>query len=273
MRIRTIKPEFFLHDRLFDAEMEYCLPLRLSFIGLWCAADRSGRFQWEPRRLGACILPYDGVDFGMCLSALAAGGWVRRYEHGGREYGEIPSFRRHQVVNNREKESSIPAPEPLFLDEIDACPTRAPRVTEITLTPLVQDRDAASDAASDAGKAEGKGREGERNGNKTNPVTPREWPRGIDPSRQPSKQVFLDAIKSRFPTWQPRPVSDVYDIWHDNGWRDGNGARIENWQALAAIWYSRADQCDKFEKLPPGSFFPGAGEAVAALNVTGGGEA
>lgn len=104
-------------------------------------------------------------------------------------------------------------------------------------------------------------------------VSPREWPRGVDPSRQPSKQVFLDAIKSRFPAWQPGPVSDVYDIWHDNGWKDGNGARIENWQALAAIWYSRADQCDKFERMPPGSFFPGAGGAVEALSASGGGEA
>lgn len=267
MRIRTIKPEFFLHDRLFDAEIASGLPLRLSFIGLWCAADRSGRFQWEPRRLGACILPYDRVDFGLCLSALMSGGWVRKYAADGREYGEIPSFQRHQVINNREKESSIPAPAGLFLEEIDACPTRAPRVTEITLTPLVQDRDAASDAASDAGKAEGKGREGE--GNKTNPVSPRAWPPGLDPTRQPSRQVFVDAVRTRFPDWQPGPVERVYEIWSDNGWKDGDGKRIGNWQGLAAIWYKRADQTDKFEKLPPGSFFPGAESAAEQMRIGG----
>lgn len=33
-RIRTIKPEFFLHDELFELEKETGLPVRLTFIGL-----------------------------------------------------------------------------------------------------------------------------------------------------------------------------------------------------------------------------------------------
>ena len=67
MRIRTIKPEFFLHEGLFEAERAAKLPLRLAFSGLWCAADREGRFKREPRRLGVQVLPYDSVDFWIVL--------------------------------------------------------------------------------------------------------------------------------------------------------------------------------------------------------------
>ena len=60
-RIRTIKPEFFHHHRLYRAELDAKLPLRLAFAGLWCAADREGRFEWEPEQLKAAILPYDDI--------------------------------------------------------------------------------------------------------------------------------------------------------------------------------------------------------------------
>ena len=46
-RIRTIKPEFFRHEALYEAEHETGLPLRVAYAGLWTAADREGRFQWK----------------------------------------------------------------------------------------------------------------------------------------------------------------------------------------------------------------------------------
>lgn len=128
MRIRTIKPEFFLHEGLFEAERAAKLPLRIAFAGLWCAADREGRFKWEPRRLGVQVLPYDAVDFSRVLDALLTRGFIHKYASGAREFGVIPSFTAHQVVNNRERESELPAP-PLTLDlqGSDAWLTREPR--------------------------------------------------------------------------------------------------------------------------------------------------
>lgn len=108
MRIRTVKPEFFTHEALYDAEREAELPLRIAFIGLWCAADREGRFKWEARRLGVLILPYDSCDFSRVLDALTTRGFIQRYEVEGAAYGVIPSFSRHQFVNPREKKSEIP---------------------------------------------------------------------------------------------------------------------------------------------------------------------
>jgi len=146
MRIRTIKPEFFHHEGIYDAEQQSKLPLRLAFIGLWCAADREGRFKWEPRRLGVQILPYDNVDFSRVLDALMTRGFLAKYVCQSVHYGLIPTFPRHQVINNRERESELP--EPLQYVDCDACLTRDERVP-------------------DAGKEEGKGREGKgKEGNK-----------------------------------------------------------------------------------------------------------
>jgi len=125
MRIRTIKPEFFLHEGLFEAERAAKLPLRLAFAGLWCAADRDGRFKWEPRRLGVQVLPYDAVDFSRVMDALMTRGFIRKYTSGTSEYGVIPTFKAHQVINNRERESELPEPPAsLDLQGIDACGTR-----------------------------------------------------------------------------------------------------------------------------------------------------
>ena len=146
MRIRTIKPDFFLHDALFEAEKASELPLRVAYIGLWCAADREGRFKWEPRRLGAAILPYDMVDFSRVLDALATRGFIERHASQGVEFGLIPSFVRHQAINNRETESTLPVPTAESV--IIGIPTREPRDADACGTREVQ------------GKAEGKGREG-----------------------------------------------------------------------------------------------------------------
>jgi hypothetical protein len=139
MRIRTIKPEFFNHEGIYDAELDTGLPLRLSFIGLWCVADREGRFKWEPRRLKVKILPYDDVDFTRVLDALATRGFILKYAFETEVFGCIPSFSRHQVINNRERPSELP--DPCNCNVFDASSTREPRVNH-------------------AGKAEGKGREG-----------------------------------------------------------------------------------------------------------------
>lgn len=128
-RIRTIKPEFFRHEGLYDAERETGLPLRIAFAGLWTAADKAGRFEWRPRQLKLDCLPHDDVDFSRVLDALATRGFIVKYTSGGEEYGYIPSWRSHQVINNRETESKIPEP-----NKIKNIPTRQPRVDDASAT-------------------------------------------------------------------------------------------------------------------------------------------
>jgi hypothetical protein len=109
-RIRTIKPGFFRHEDLYEAERSSGFPLRLVFAGLWTVADREGRFEWKPRAIKLDVLPYDDIDFAAALEALAAHGFIVKYTAGGRTFAHIPSWGKHQQVNVREAKSEIPAP-------------------------------------------------------------------------------------------------------------------------------------------------------------------
>jgi hypothetical protein len=126
-RIRTVKPELHKHETLFDLEKETGLPMRIAWVGMFAIADREGRFLWRPRTLKAEILPYDeGVDFLKLLEAWERAKMVYRYEVAGEWYGWIPTFKDHQVINNRESPSELP-PHPQEA-EILASFTRRPRV-------------------------------------------------------------------------------------------------------------------------------------------------
>jgi len=177
-RIRTIKPELFRHERLFDAERASRLPLRLAFAGLFTAADREGRFNWAPRALKLDCLPYDDCDFEEVLVALHGSGFIQKYEVEGKVYGVIPSWSQHQHVNVREAQSTIPEP------------------TDASMCAHVQAR------------GEGKGKEGERKGRDISTrdasVADENWKKfkeaypkrgGANPW-QPARKVFEQAVKS-----------------------------------------------------------------------------
>lgn len=145
-RIRTVKPELFTHEDLFELEKLTKLPIRVSFIGLFTCCDREGRFKWRPKTLKLYVVPYDECDFSRVLDALMTRGFVVKYEVNGEEFGYMPTFNKHQVINNRESESELPNPATGLI--LDASSTRDPR-------------DDHADTAEGKGK-ERKGREEER---------------------------------------------------------------------------------------------------------------
>lgn len=109
-RIRTVKPELFIHEGLFELEEETGLPVRLAFIGLFTLCDREGRFKWRPRELKLGVLPHDPIDFSRVIDALASRGFVVKYvAEDGQSYGYIPTWKKHQVINNRERQSVLPS--------------------------------------------------------------------------------------------------------------------------------------------------------------------
>ena len=126
-RIRTIKPEFFTSEDIVSMT-----PLaRLFYVSLWCESDRMGRLEWKPGTFKMRYLPGDNCDVSELAQELISKGLIILYKADGKTYAEIPTFTEHQVINNRESESTIPPRAK------DASSTRAPRV-----------------------KAEGKGKEG-----------------------------------------------------------------------------------------------------------------
>lgn len=105
-RIRTIKPELFLHEGLASLSPIH----RYLFIGLFTQADREGRMEYRPKRIKVCILPYDDVDMEKLLKELTESGFLINYNVNGTNYLAITNFLKHQYPNVKEPESTIPAP-------------------------------------------------------------------------------------------------------------------------------------------------------------------
>jgi hypothetical protein len=141
-RIRTVKPELFSDETLWDLEKETGLPLLRVFVGLWCYCDRDGRFVWSPRALRGAIAPCWDGDMAAALEALASKLYIVRYTVNGRDYGYVRTFSEHQAINGKELPSGLPPPV------LHATDTRAAREEHATVTrpePI---------------RGEGKGREG-----------------------------------------------------------------------------------------------------------------
>ncbi len=103
-RIRTIKPEFFT-----SSDIVSLTPLsRLFYIALWCEADREGRLSWNTKTFKMRYLPADNCNIEELSDELINAGLIIIYEYEGKSYAEIPSFKVHQMINNRESESTHP---------------------------------------------------------------------------------------------------------------------------------------------------------------------
>lgn len=104
-RIRTIKPEFFTSE-----DITSLTPLsRLFYVSLWCESDRLGRLEWKPGTFKLRYFPADSCDILAMGKELSDAGLIVLYEVEGKTYAEIPTFEEHQVINNREAPSHIPA--------------------------------------------------------------------------------------------------------------------------------------------------------------------
>jgi hypothetical protein len=220
-RIRTVKPELFRHEALYEAEVKTNLPLRLAYIGLFTACDREGRFKWKPRALKLDVLPYDQIDFSRVLDALVTHGFIVKYQFEDDEFGCIPTWSQHQVINNRESTSLLPS-----LEESTTC-THEARVVDASITPLVRTQ----------GEEEGKGKEGKWKRNKENAVASR--PEDV------SQQVWDDWVALR-----KRKNTTISETAID-GARD-EAAKI-GWtlQQFLIEWCTRGSQGLKAEWIKP----------------------
>jgi len=107
MRSRNIKPGFFKNEEVADMP-----PLaRILYQGLWCYADKEGRFEWRPKKIKAEILPYDEVDINELLDVITCHGFVITFKLYDKTYGYIPTFLTHQRPHPHEAVSVIPSPD------------------------------------------------------------------------------------------------------------------------------------------------------------------
>jgi len=105
MRMRTIRPEFFV-----DEDLVTLSPLtRILFEGMWCVADREGRLEDRPRRIKMQILPADECDVDAMLDELATIKVIHRYTIDGLSFIQVKSFTKFQRPHKNETPSVLPA--------------------------------------------------------------------------------------------------------------------------------------------------------------------
>lgn len=147
-RIRTIKPEFFRDETLQDLESAHprCYPM-LVFAGLWGHCDKNGTFEWKPRNLKLDILPFLPFNMEQTLEVLNKSGLIVRFETGGKQFGHIPNFQKHQRINGREAQEEARYPEVSNAEQLGK-----------------QQGSIEEAARNKSGRQEGKGREGNSSG-------------------------------------------------------------------------------------------------------------
>jgi hypothetical protein len=152
---------------------------------------------------------------------LVTHGFIVKYQFENDEFGCIPTWSQHQVINNRESTSLLPSPE-----ESTTC-THEARVVDASLTPLVHTQ----------GEGEGKGKEGKGKRNKESAVAPR--PEDV------SQQVWDDWVALR-----KRKGTTISETAID-GARD-EAAKI-GWtlQQFLIEWCTRGSQGLKAEWIKP----------------------
>lgn len=101
-RIRYLKPEFFSDEDLCSLPYQ----ARLTFAGLWCYADKSGRLEDRPKFLKISIFPYDNIDMEKQLQLLTNHKpFITRYETDGKKYIQIVNWNKHQKPHHTERDS------------------------------------------------------------------------------------------------------------------------------------------------------------------------
>jgi len=209
-KIRTVKPELFRHEELYEIEQQYQLPLRIAFVGLFTCCDREGRFRWRPKQLKLDVLPYDDVNMEEVLMAFLKKGFIVQYAIEGEVYGYIPSWNKHQYINNRESASVLPSPPIADETETTQVSLQSPSYEDGSLTRSGESsvRD-ASQPCLDLHERKGKGKEVEREmevemelepGREQEPKLKREWE--PEPKKNKSRPDITKDILMIFNFWK-----------------------------------------------------------------------
>jgi len=257
-RIRTVKPDFFKHYELYEAECRYQLPLRIAFAGLWCCADRDGKFKWQPMALKTDVVPYDPVDFTAVLNALQEAGFIRKYTVDGRDYGIIPSFREHQRPRNDEAKSILPDPidtnPSLYSD--DSTPWKGKEGKGKEDIPPIVPQGGPPDLFSDsqAPGCEEPEQEQPHPQSGGNAKRKRERTAFVPPSQEEVHQYFTERQGAKWSAeyiaWQ---AAKWYERYTSNGWMVGKN-KMKDWRSAVRTWI--LNDYDNGSHPPPTSTKP-----------------
>lgn len=105
-RIRTIKPEFWVDEKI----VEVSFPARLLFIGLWNFSDDYGRMEFREKKIKMQIFPADSLQITPLFEELEREELIERYVVDDNEYLQVKGFSKHQKIDSRAVEKIPPNP-------------------------------------------------------------------------------------------------------------------------------------------------------------------
>lgn len=106
-RIRTLKPTIWDSEQLAEVSVN----ARLLFVGLITQADDEGRLKGSAKLIKSQVFPYDDFtsgDIAEWLQELSGEGLIHWFEVNGKQFVELPTWRKHQRVSHP-TESALPS--------------------------------------------------------------------------------------------------------------------------------------------------------------------
>lgn len=198
-RIRSVHPTLFT-DEAFVALSDAA---KVLYIGLWCEADDHGAFEWKPITLNIRLLPTFKGSVPDLLAELVAHNCVRRYEHGGREYGLVRNFCRFQRPKKPKYVHFIPDEFRTYVGLSAAGTEPHPASSDLSSEPEADER-APVPKKGELGPQmeEGGGRMEEEEGEPLQPVEDGSALAAQAPRRAPAEALA--------PDWQPNDIQRAY---------------------------------------------------------------
>jgi hypothetical protein len=180
----------------------------LVFAALWGHADKAGRFEWRPRTLKLDILPFLNFDLAHSMSLLVHAGFLRRYVHEDKQYGEVVNFEKHQRIGGKEAQEEAKHPEPSGYEQgsTGEAPVNTNGYVSVTANSSCSDINQGHPKGSTGeapgkhlGLQEGKGREEEEEGKGNGTRAKRARPASgtVPPPTDVCPQVWNDWLAAR----------------------------------------------------------------------------
>ena len=145
-RIRSIKPEFWIDEKIVDLTAF----ARLLFIALWNFADDQGYVDDKPRRIKMQVFPGDDLDVETLLAELLGAGLLVRYDSPIGPVLYVRNWEKHQKVDR-------PSAPRFDADTLVLRPPFVKRTESSQVEPSREDSTSARESSPASVDAEGKG--------------------------------------------------------------------------------------------------------------------